>query len=251
MKIFLSLVIVLLLGLCGWVRYTSTRPTEAHRTVISGLKAELKESRAEFDAANEALGVARSEIENLKRRMASLETAAVERSFPGEGNAAAGSPAVASPDPPSSPSSSPSVAATPAGGWTLETRLSALRATFDSHRLAIENRKSLLESDLSTLRAKRRSVENTELHFSEQTTRVDLDGNVTGNRGVRTSAADRDRAKAKVADQVAEVDIEIERKQSEISRAVSEMEALRNNYSKALVRAQEEFKLSDKSAPAR
>lgn len=243
MKIFLSLVIVLLLGLCGWVRYTSTRPTEAHRSVISGLKAELKESRAEFDAANEALGVARSEIENLKRRLASLETAAVERSFPGEGNAAAGSPAVASPD--------PSVAATPAGGWTLETRLSALRATFDSHRLAIENRKSLLESDLSALRAKRKSVENTELHFSEQSARVDVDGIVTGNRGVRTSAADRDRAKAKVADQVAEVDIEIARKQSEISSAISEMEALRDNYSKALVRAQEEFKLSGKSAPVR
>jgi predicted nucleic acid-binding Zn-ribbon protein len=237
MKIFLSLVIVLLLGLCGWVRYTSTRPTEAHRSVISGLKAELKESRAEFDAANEALGVARSEIENLKRRLASLETAAVERSFPVEGNAAAVSPAVA----PAAPSSSPAVALTPAGGWTLEARLSALQATFDTHRLSIENRKSLLESDLAALRAKRKSVENTELHFSEQTNRVDLDGNVIGNRGVRTSSADRDRAKAKVADQVAEVDLQIARKQTEINRVISEMDALRENYSKALVRAKEEF----------
>lgn len=245
MKIVLSIVIVLLLGLSGWIRYTSTRPTEAHRSVISGLKDELKESRAEFDAANEALATAKSEIENLKRRVASLETAAVARSFSGESNSGTAAPAVPSG---ARPSSSRSVAPTPTGGGTLNARLSELQATFDAHRLGIENRKNLLESDLAALRAKRKAVENTEFNFSEQTTRVDLDGFVIGNRGVRTSSADRDRAQAKVADQVAEVDVEIARKQTEINRVIAEMDSLRENYSKALVRANEEFSVS--GAPA-
>jgi chromosome segregation ATPase len=84
-------------------------------------------------------------------------------------------------------------------------------------------------------------VANTELHFSEQSTVVDLDGNVTGNRGVRTSMADRARATAKLAEQVAEVDREIAGKQLEINKLVGEMETLRQNYSKAIARAQEEF----------
>lgn len=249
MKIVLSIVIVLLLGLCGWVRYTSTRPTEAHRSIISGLKVELKESRAEFDAANEALATAKSENENLRRRVASLETAAVARSFPGEGNSGTAPPAAASSAAPSpsqsiAPSPSRSAAPPPTGGWTIETRLSELQMTFDSHRHGIESRKNLLEDDLAALRAKRKAVENTEFYFSEQTPRVDLDGNVTGNRGVRTSSADRDRAKGKVADQAAEVDLEIARKQTEIAKTVREMESLRENYSKALVRIREEFGLS-------
>jgi BMFP domain-containing protein YqiC len=44
----------------------------------------LRESRAEFDAANEALATAKLEIGNLKQRMASLETAAVARRFSGD-----------------------------------------------------------------------------------------------------------------------------------------------------------------------
>lgn len=59
MKLFLSFLIVLLLGLCGWIRFTSTRRTEAHRKIIAGLKTELKEARAEFDTAREELAVAK------------------------------------------------------------------------------------------------------------------------------------------------------------------------------------------------
>ena len=245
MKIVLISIIVLLLGLCGWIRHTSTRPTEAHRSVISGLKVELKESRAEFDAANEALATAKSEIGNLKRLVASFETAAVARSFSGEGNPGAAAPAVAS-----GAASSPSRTAAPpqAGGGTLSARLSELQATFDAHRLGIENRKNLLESDLAALRAKRKAAENTEFNFSEQSILVDPDGNVIGNRGVRTSSADRDRARAKVADGVAGVDAEIARKQTEINGLVGEMDSLRENYNKALVRANEEFGVS--GAPA-
>jgi hypothetical protein len=65
---------------------------------------------------------------------------------------------------------------------------------------------------------------------------------------VRTSSADRDRARAKVADQVAGVDAEIARKQTGINGLVGEMDSLRENYNKALVRANEEFGVS--GAPA-
>jgi predicted nucleic acid-binding Zn-ribbon protein len=252
MKVFLCLVIVVLIVLCAWIRFTATRPTEAHRVIISGLKAELEDSRAEFDTANEALDTAKAEIEGLKRRIASLETAAVARSFSNEGNSAAvppagSSPPVAAAAPSLPPTPSHPVAGRQPGGATLAIRLSELKATFDAHRLSIENRKALLESDLAALNSKRRSVANTELHFSEQSTRVDLEGNVLGNRGVRTSTADRERAQAKVADQVAEVDREIARKQTEINRVAGEMDSLRENYSKALVRANEEFGV--KSSP--
>lgn len=123
----------------------------------------------------------------------------------------------------------------------LISRLSALKATCDSHRLSIGNRKDLLEVDLAALHSKRSAVANTELHFSEQSAVVDLDGNVTGNRGVRTSMADRARATAKLAEQVAEVDREIAGKQLEINKLVGEMEALRQNYSKATARVHGEF----------
>jgi len=247
MKIFLSVVIVLLLGLCGWIRFTSTRPTEAHRIIISGLKTELEESRAEFDASRGALTAAKGEIENLRRRLASLEGESVARNFPGTSPVA---PPVTSPGGAiAAPAPAPGFTTGAAGGPTLVNRLSELGATFETHRLVIENRKSVLDRELAMLYANRKSVQNTELYFSEQTTRVDLDGNFIGNRGVRTSSADRDRAKAKVADKVAEVDREIAANQTEINKAVSEMESLRDNYSKAIVRAREEFGVS--GAPKR
>jgi len=207
MKVFLCFVIVLLIALCAWIHFTATKPTGTHRAIISGLKAELEDSRAEFDAASETLDKAKAEIEELKQRLASLETVP-----------------------------------------TLEIRLSELKATFDVHHLSLGNRKALLESDLAALNSRRQSVADTELHFSEQSTRVDTDGIVFGNRGVRTSSADRERAKSKVADQVAEVDLEIVRKQAEISRVIGEMDSLRENYSKALVRLNGEFGV--KSSPA-
>ncbi|GEM_PF-1812939 len=187
MKKLFSFVIVLLLGFCGWIRFTSTRPTEAHRTIITGLKDEMKESRADFDTTNEALVTAKGEIENLKRRLESLEGEAVARSFPAQTGPERGNPTVASPV----TAPVPVPAAGPAGAPTQQDRLSLLRATYDSHRLSIENRKSILEGEISVLKTKRKSVENTELHFSEQSTRVDVDGMVTGNRNVRTSSAAR------------------------------------------------------------
>lgn len=236
MKLFLGIIIVLLLGLCGWIRFTSTRPTETHRKIIAGLKTELKEAQAEFDTARGELAVAKGEIESLKRRYAALESREVARHFPPASDSPAavgggGSELVPGPKAPL-PSSKHE---------DLMSRLSELKATYDSHRLSIENRKDLLEVDLAALHSKRRAVANTELHFSEQSTVVDLDGNVTGNRGVRTSMADRARATAKLAEQVAEVDREIAGKQLEINKLVGEMETLRQNYSKAIARAQEEF----------
>jgi len=247
MKIFLSVVIVFLLGACGWIRFTSTRPTEVHRTIISGLKTELEESRAEFDASRGALAAAKGEIGNLRRRLASLEGEAVARSFPGTApvvpRVTSSGGAIAAPAP------APGFTTGEVRGLTLENRLSELGATFETHRLVIENRKSVLDRELAMLSANRKSVQSTELHFSEQTTRIDLDGNFIGNRGVRTSSADRDRARAKVAGKVAEVDREIAAKQTEINKAVSEMESLRDNYSKAIVRARDEFGVS--GAPTR
>lgn len=231
MKAFLGVVIVVLLGLCTWIYFTATRPTEAHRAIISGLKAELKESRAEFDRSQEALAAAGEEIESLQGRLASLETGAVERDFPDRDRPPPTAPAVSSPAAP--------VASVKAG--TLESRLSELKAIFESNRLSIENRKDLLEDELAALQARRKTVANTELHFSEQSTRIDADGVVRGNRGVRTSSADRGRAEAKIADQLAEIDRVIAEKQAARARLVTEMEGLRAHYSKAILRAGEEF----------
>lgn len=239
MKAFLSVVIVALLGVCAWIYFTATRPTEAHRAIISGLKAELKESRAEFDRSQEALAIAEVEIESLKGRLASVEAGAVARIFP-DGNSPLplGTDAAVSDAP---ADSSPPVATSSAKAGTLEGRLSELKAIFESNRLSIENRKDLLEGELASLQARRKSVANTELHFSEQSTRVDVDGFVRGNRGVRTSSADRGRAEAKIADKLAEIDRAIAEKQAARARLVTEMEGLRANYSKAILRAREEF----------
>jgi hypothetical protein len=244
MKRFLGIIIVLLLGLCGWIRFTSTRPTETHRKIIAGLKTELKEAQAEFDTAREELAVAKGEIESLKRRYAALESNEVARHFP----PASDSPAVVGEGGPEE-APDPKAPFPSSKHEDLISRLSALKATYDSHRLSIENRKDLLEVDLAALHSKRNAVAKTELHFSEQSAVVDLDGNVTGNRGVRTSMADRARATAKLAEQVAEVDREIAGKQLEINKLVGEMETLRQNYSKAIARAQEEFS-ADKGAAA-
>lgn len=246
MKLFLSLVIVALLGLCAWVRFTSTRPSEVHRAIIAGLKDELEQSRAAIDASTEALIAAKGELENMRRRLASLETEAVARSFPPQSGQDQGASTGARPV--TAPLVGPTAA--PAQGGTLESRLSELEATLNTHRAVIEDRKSGLDRELAALQAKRKSVQNTELHFSEQTARVDVEGNFLGNRGVRTSSADRDRAKAKIADQVAEVDREIAGKQTGIDKALRELESLRESYSRAVARAKQEFGASG-AEPAR
>jgi hypothetical protein len=234
MKRFLGIIIVLLLGLCGWIRFTSTRPTETHRKIIAGLKTELKEAQAEFDTAREELAVAKGEIESLKRRYAALESREVARHFP----PASDSPAAVG-EGGSELAPGPKAPLPSTKHEDLISRLSVLKATYDSHRLSIENRKDLLEVDLAALHSKRRAVANTELNFSEQSARVDADGFVLGNRGVRTSAADRDRAKAKIADKVTEIDGEIAKKQAEINKVVGELVVLQDNYNKAITRARE------------
>lgn len=238
MKIFLCLIIVALLGLCGSIYFTATRPTESHRVIISGLKAELRESRVEFDRSQEALATAKEEVERLKERLSSLEERAASRIFSDQD-----SPVPVEQTAPVVPSvpATPPVAAAPAPTGTLESRLSELKGIFESNLLSIENRKDLLKIEIASLQNRRRSVANTELYFSEQSTRVDMDGFVRGNRGVRTSSADRDRAETKIADKVAEVDQEIAKKQVEMASLVSEMESLRKNYSKAILRARAEF----------
>jgi uncharacterized coiled-coil protein SlyX len=247
MKKTLIVVIVLLLGLCGWIRYTSTRPSEAHRVVISGLKGELRESRAEFDLSRQELAAAKADLETLKRRLASLEQSAVERSFSAPESpaqvaqvATGGSPAPPSVSASSSPKAGP-----------LESRLSELQVTFETHRLDIQNRQNLIGGELESLKSRRNLVENTELHFSEQSVMTDVDGSVLGNRGVRTSSADRTRARSKINEKVAEVDLEIAKKQTELNLVFEEMEALRDNYNKAILRAGEELGVKGASGSAK
>src|SRR5690606_5437710 len=60
MKAALSFLVVALVGLVLWVRHTSTRPTEAHRAIIAGLKEELAAAAREQAALRSELSQAKA-----------------------------------------------------------------------------------------------------------------------------------------------------------------------------------------------
>jgi hypothetical protein len=217
MKIVLVVIIIALAGLAGWIKVTASRPTELHRELIADLKADLSESEQRADRAERELSLLKTEISELKRR---LEIPAVETvgvvNVPGPGSSASQPGVVTDSD---------------------ADQIAQIESIYALHRDPLEKKSRELSDEIAILNLRRNQVANTTLTFSEQSVATDIDGNFTGNRGVRTSQADRDRAQAKLDDEVKEIEKLIRQYKEDMAKVDKELFALKSNYTRALGRA--------------
>jgi hypothetical protein len=221
MKAFLVLLVMILTGLVFAVWHFSTRPTEAHRAIIAGLKEELEDSE--------------SERARLATELAQAK-AALERS---RGRAPNSAGAFDNPTPSEVPTPVTPVTVVPA--TTVDGRLRQLSDIYHRNHAELLKKKAGYEASLESSRAKRTALANAPMSFSEQTTTTDIEGNVTGMRGVRTSNADRDRAVAKRDDQIAQIDVEIKGISTQIAGVDAEMKRLDELYKNAVAKAKGEL----------
>lgn len=221
MKALLTSLVVILLGLVFWVRHVSVRPTEAHREIIAGLKEELEESEIERD--------------KLVTELAQLK-AALKQPHASTQHDGGGFTELPSSAPAALPASDSGSAST-----TLEKRLQELSDIYHRNHAGILKRKAGFEAALDAGRAKREAILAAPMTFSEQTTITDIEGNVTGMRGVRTSNADRERALAKRNDTIKEIDIEIKSMLAQIAGTEAEIKRLDELYQNAIAKAKAEF----------
>ncbi len=227
MKVFLGLLVVILTGLVFWVRHVSVRPSEAHRGIIAGLKEELADSESERDRLVAELAAAKAEIQRLGAGRASTPAA-----FPD----------AAAPAFPSGPAATPAApAAPPAGAATLDERLRQLAEIHHRNHSGLVQERATRQASLESLEKDRKLLADTPFNFSEQTTVTDTEGNVTGVRGVRTSSADRDRAKARRSEQLAEMDVEIKELTARIAATEAEIRRLDLLYENAVAKARSDF----------
>lgn len=228
MKTFFVVVVLILTGLVFWVRHVSVRPTEAHREIIAGLKEELEDSRVERDQ----LAVELSKVKAALERARATSTAVFDETT---------SPAsAAAPDSVIAMTGGEATSA-PVPATTLEARLAQLGEIYHRNHSALLEEKAALEATLESVRAKRKLLVDTPMKFSEQTTVTDVEGNVTGLRGVRTSNADRQRAFAKRDDQIAQMDVEIKELVGSIVRSEGGIKRLDEFYQNAIAKAKAEM----------
>jgi hypothetical protein len=217
MKAFLVLLVIILTGLVLAVWHFATRPTEAHRAIIAGLKEELEGSESERDRLITELSQAKAALGRLRGGTTDSASAFDETTS---------SVGVA----PATPG--PVVPAT-----TLDGRLRQLSDIHHRNRAELLKKKAGLEASLESSRAKRKTVLDSPMSFSEQTTTTDIEGNVTGMRGVRTSNADRERAVAKRDDEIAKIDVEIKSLSTQVAGVDAELKRLDELYQNAVAKA--------------
>lgn len=169
------LLVILRAGLMFAVWHSATRPTEARRAIIAGLEEELEGSEFERDRLVTELSQANAALKRLRGGTTDSASA-----FDDPVRSAVAAPATPAPV---------VFATTPDG------RLRQLSDIYHRNHAELL-RKTGFEASLVSNRAKRKTILEAPMSFSEQTTTTDIEGNVTGMRGVRTSNADRERAVA-------------------------------------------------------
>lgn len=179
MKRLLALLVVVLVGLVFWVRHVSVRPSEAHRAIIAGLKEELAAAEREKALLASELARTKEELAASGRRPSpTADAAPFDSSSP--------APAAAAPSAP--PATAPE-SVSEAGA----ARFAQLRDIYDRNLRALEVEREKAALTLRTAQERREHLRRNPPSFSEQRQAMDIDGNVIGNRGVRTSDADRNR----------------------------------------------------------
>jgi len=221
MKAFLMILVIILTGLVFAVRHYSTRPTEAHRAVIAELMEDLEGSEFERDRLAAELARAKAALERF-----------------GGAPAYSGS---ADREPAPSVAVEPSGAATPVASTSSDERLRQLSEIYHRNHSELLKKKADREASMDSSRAKRTAVLEAPMSFSEQSQSTDIEGNVTGMRGVRTSNADRARAIAKRDDQIALIDAEIKTLSTQIAGVDAEMKRLDELYKNAIAKAKGEM----------
>jgi septal ring factor EnvC (AmiA/AmiB activator) len=221
MKSFLVLLVIVLTGLVFAVWHFSTRPTEAHRAIIAGLKEELKDSESERDRLVSELAQAKAALERLSGAPPA-SIGAFDEPTP---------PVVLAPVTPG-----PSVPAS-----ALDGRLRELSDIYHRNHAELLKKKAGYEASLESSRERRKVDVEAPMSFSEQTETTDTEGNVTGMRGVRTSTADRERTIAKRDDQIAQIDAEIKKLSTQIAGVDAEMKRLDEFYKNAVAKAKGEL----------
>jgi uncharacterized protein YlxW (UPF0749 family) len=221
MKAFLVLLVILLAGLMFAVWHFATRPTEAHRAIIAGLKEELEDSESERDRLVTELSQAKAALERLRGGTTD--------------------PASAFDDPARSAVAVPATPAPVVSATTPNGRLRQLSDIYHRNHAELVEKKAGFEASLESSRAKRKTILEAPMSFSEQTTTTDIEGNVTGMRGVRTSNADRERAVAKRDDEIAKIDVEIKSLSTQVAGVDAEIKRLDELYRNAVAKAKTEM----------
>ncbi len=212
MKAFLTFIIVLLLGLTGWIWHFKTRPTEEHRAIIAGLEAELNEAVKERNRLH-------GELVQVKAELARKD---------GEGEAAPGTDA------------SPTVQTRPPD----QQRLEELKAIHDRNVAEIEKERVEAERVLAEAKEQHKKAAEAKPEFSEHrsTTATNPDGTISfsGNRGIRTSKADRERLLKGHQEQLDRLAALVEAASAKIAAINERRKLLDQQYRNAVLKAQTE-----------
>lgn len=219
MKAFLVFVILVFLGLLGATWHFKTRPTEAHRQIIADLKEELATAEREQAELRIELSRARAELATVKVL----------------GPQPASAPSfAASPSAPSAPASS-APAAPPSTG--IDARLAQLRTIYDNNLRALEADREKATLTLRTAKEQREYLQRNPPSFKEQTQVTDIDGSIVGNRGVRTSNSDRNRAMALHREKIEQLDRSILENEQKLKEIDQRRALLDEQYRNAVAKA--------------
>lgn len=227
MKGFLVFLVIILIGLVFWVRHVSVRPTEAHREIIAGLKEELKQSELEHD--------------RLVAELAQVKAALKAKVDPAERPVSPSFESISGSTAPAPRASQASVSPITAPAGDLQGRLRQLGDIYHANHAELLKKMAAQESTQDVLRAKRISVTDRPMNFSELSTVTDAEGNITSIRGVRTSDADRTRAIAKRDEEIAQIDAEIKKIAVDLAGTEAEIKRLDELYQNAIAKAKAEF----------
>ena len=108
--------------------------------------------------------------------------------------------------------------------------LDAAQREYEAAQAEINRKRVILETNLATGNANRRTMERNSPEFAEQSVRRDASGAVIGNRGVRTSAADREKAMIGYRAELAKVDAYIAAVEAELLKLNAEQTDLEKHY---------------------
>lgn len=119
----------------------------------------------------------------------------------------------------------------------IEDRLGILNGIYDTAKAELDRKKAVLGTNLKNAQDIRSRLDRNPPQFQEQGVRTDSFGKVIGNKGVRTSDADRARAMEKHTEELRQWDAYITTVESAQDQLYNDYRTLESNYRNAVSEA--------------
>lgn len=217
MKAVIALILIAGLGFAAFHYQQQARTLAA---TVTDLGTEAREQKREIDKLEKALEKAEAELEARKEIAEAIPTRPT------------GTPSA----PKESTATGPATTAAPAPNPAAEraAKIAQLEAEYDTRKAEMDTKQA--EIDAARQRAQTFIAEARASHpqFSEQSARFDNAGNLIGNKGIRTSQADREKAMALYNQRIAAAEAGMAKVDEEQAKLNAQREAVARQFNEAM-----------------